>query len=184
MPQTQDMTPHPVTVYRHRPDLPLCYPLMWNITLEYTTTHFNVLGQTRSGNPSPTLHTHQRTLNYMMLIWWLSVTSLVESVPYPPDLEFRHMWCANPLHFLLAHSCFCANFGHITFEHDDTQKRNKAKLFQIKSLLHLVCVFHIHHWGTNSLPKQAHNQEQLLELNMAWQQHLKNYKKNPNYLYS
>ena len=46
VPQTQDMTPQPVTVYRHRRvNLSLCYPLMWNITLEEaTTTHFNVLG--------------------------------------------------------------------------------------------------------------------------------------------
>ena len=69
MPQTQDMTPHPVTIYRHGVDLSLCYPLMWNVKLEYTSTHFNVLGQTRSKNPSPTFHTHQRTLN-MMLLWW------------------------------------------------------------------------------------------------------------------
>ena len=53
MPLTQDMTPQPVTVYRA--DLS-CYPLMWNVTLDYTTTHFNILGQTRSGNPSPTFH--------------------------------------------------------------------------------------------------------------------------------
>ena len=46
MSQTQDMTPHPVTVYRHGADLLLCYPLMWNVTLEYTATHFNVLGKT------------------------------------------------------------------------------------------------------------------------------------------
>ena len=44
--------------YRHGADLSLCYQLMWNVTLEYKTTHFNVLGQTRSGNPSPTLHTY------------------------------------------------------------------------------------------------------------------------------
>ena len=62
MPQTQDTTPHPVTVYRHVVDLSLCYPLMWNVTLEYTTTHFDVLGQTRSGNPSPTFpHTPANT---------------------------------------------------------------------------------------------------------------------------
>ena len=42
MPQTQDMTPHPVTLYRHRADLSLCYALMWTVTLEYTATHFNV----------------------------------------------------------------------------------------------------------------------------------------------
>ena len=43
MPQTKDTTLHPVTVYRHRADMSLCYPLMWNVTLEYTATHFNVL---------------------------------------------------------------------------------------------------------------------------------------------
>ena len=68
MPQRQDMTRTlPVTVYRHRADLSLCYPLMWNVTLEYTTTHFNVLGHIRSGNPSQTFHTHQRTLKSLML---------------------------------------------------------------------------------------------------------------------
>ena len=30
MPQTQDTTSHPVTVYRHGADLSLCYPLMWD----------------------------------------------------------------------------------------------------------------------------------------------------------
>ena len=70
MPQTKDMTPHPVTVYRHRANLSLCYSLMWNVTLEYTATHFNILGKTRPENPSPTFHTHQRTLNSMMLLWW------------------------------------------------------------------------------------------------------------------
>ena len=77
MPQTQDMTTHPVTVYRHGADLSLCYPLVRNGILEYTATHFNVLGETRPGNPSPTFHTHQRTLN-SMLLWWLTVGSSVE----------------------------------------------------------------------------------------------------------
>ena len=78
MPQTQDTTPHPVTEYRHGADLSLCYPLMWNVTLEYTATHFNVLGETRPGNPSPTFPTYQRTLN-LMLSWWSTVGSSVES---------------------------------------------------------------------------------------------------------
>ena len=68
MPQTQDTTHHPVTVYRYEADLSLCFPLMWNVTLEYTSTHFNVLGQTRPENPTPTLHTHHWTLNYMMVL--------------------------------------------------------------------------------------------------------------------
>ena len=78
MPQTQDTTPHPVTVYRHGANLSLCYPSMWNVTLEYTATHFNVLGETRPGNHSPTFHTHQRTFN-LMLSWWSTVGSSVES---------------------------------------------------------------------------------------------------------
>ena len=94
MPQTQDMTPHPVTVYRHGGDLSLCYPLMWNVTLEYTATHFNVFGETRPGNPSPTFHTHQRTLN-LMLSWWSTVGSSVEGT-VPTGSWTRDLWCANP----------------------------------------------------------------------------------------
>ena len=78
VPQTQDMASHPVTVYRHGADLSLCYLFMWNVTLEYTATHFNVLGETRPGIPSPAFHTHQRTLN-LMLLWWSTVGSLVEN---------------------------------------------------------------------------------------------------------
>ena len=47
---------HPVTVYRQRSDLSLCSQLLWNVTLEHTTTHFNVLGRTGSGNPPLILH--------------------------------------------------------------------------------------------------------------------------------
>ena len=70
MAQTEDMTPQPVTAYRHGADLSLCYPLMWNVTLEYITTHFNVFGQTRPENPYPKFHTHQQTLNFMKLLLW------------------------------------------------------------------------------------------------------------------
>ena len=52
----------------------------------YTTTHFSVAGQIRPGNPSPNLLT-QRTLNYLMLLWWQSARYSVESVPYPQSLE-------------------------------------------------------------------------------------------------
>ena len=96
--QTHDMAPHPITVCRHRADLSLCYLLMWNVTLEYTTTHFIILGQTRSGNPPPTLHTHQRSINLMMLLWWQSVGNSVERVPY--------LLCANPLRYPLTDRCF------------------------------------------------------------------------------
>ena len=104
MPQTQDTTPHPVTVYRHGADLSLCYPLMWNVTLEYTATHFNVLGETRPGNPSPTFHTYQRTLN-LMLSWWSTVGSSVEST-VPTGSWTRDLWCVNPVRYPLAHSDF------------------------------------------------------------------------------
>ena len=104
MPQTQATTPHPVTVYRHGANLSLCYPSMWNVTLEYTATHFNVLGETRPGNPSPTFHTHQRTFN-LMLSWWSTVGSSVEST-VPTGSWTRDLWCANPVRYPLAHSDF------------------------------------------------------------------------------
>ena len=70
MPLTQGITPHSVTVYRHRADLSLCYPFLWNIVLENTATHFNVLGQIKQGNPSPTFHTrtNAQLYNFMMLL--------------------------------------------------------------------------------------------------------------------
>ena len=62
-------------------------PLMWNVTLEYTTTHFNALGHTPSGNPSPTFHTHQQTLNSYDAV--VVSQKLSRSVPYPPGLQPR-----------------------------------------------------------------------------------------------
>ena len=64
MPQTQGTTLHPVTVYRHGAYLSLCYLLMWNVTLEYTATNFNVLGKTRPGNTSPNAQL------YDAVLWW------------------------------------------------------------------------------------------------------------------
>ena len=102
MPQTQDMTPHPVTVYRHGAYLSLCYPFMWNVPLEYTAMHFNALGETRPGNPSLTFHTHQWMLN-LMLLWWSTVGSSVEST-VPTGYWTWDLWCTNPLRYPLAHS--------------------------------------------------------------------------------
>ena len=55
MTQTQDMTRHRVTVYRHRADLLLFYPLMWNVTLEYWNVWDNVIDQWPSYNVCNTL---------------------------------------------------------------------------------------------------------------------------------
>ena len=76
MPQTQDMKPNPVTVYRQGADLSLCYPLMWNDTQEYTATHVNVLGETSTGKSFPDLpHTPANSqLDAVMVVnsWKLS----------------------------------------------------------------------------------------------------------------
>ena len=98
----QTTTWHP-TPSQYTDTGPTC-PLMWNVTLEYTATHFNVLGETRPGNPSLTFHTHQRTLN-LMLSWWSTVGSSVEST-VPTGSWTRNLWCANPLRYPLAHSDF------------------------------------------------------------------------------
>ena len=43
LPQTQDMTPHPVTVYRHRADLSLCYPLMFVVFTTFLSWKFSTM---------------------------------------------------------------------------------------------------------------------------------------------
>ena len=74
--QTRDVTPHLVTVYRHRADLSLCYPLMWNVTLEATTTCFNVLGLTETRYPFPHFHTLDKSrLNSSD---WLKIKTLLK----------------------------------------------------------------------------------------------------------
>ena len=54
MPQTQDMTPQPVTVYRHGADLSLCYLLMWNnCLLAHAITHASA--SVSASAPAPNL---------------------------------------------------------------------------------------------------------------------------------
>ena len=125
LPQNQDTTTHSVTVNRHGADLSLCYPLMWNVTLEYTATHFNVLGETRPGNPSPTFHTHQQTLN-LMLSWWLTVGSSVEST-VPTGSWTWDLWCANPARYPLAHSDFL-RYIYFTFKTWMSKNMNNVSL--------------------------------------------------------
>ena len=54
--QTQDMTSQPRHSIQTR-GRPVAV-LSFDVTLEYTTTHLTVSGQTQSRNPSPALHKH------------------------------------------------------------------------------------------------------------------------------
>ena len=88
--QTQDMTPHPIILNRHRADLS-CYPLMWNVTLKYTSTHFIVLDMTQPGNPSPTFHTHTSE----RLTLWSYGGSQSDKLKYQPINRFANTeWAA------------------------------------------------------------------------------------------
>ena len=91
MPQTQDMTPNPITVYRHRVDLLLCYSLMWNVTLEYTTINFNVLGKTRPEIlPRPSTHSELYNGGMVVVSWELGRKYRTHRVvnPGPAVCEF------------------------------------------------------------------------------------------------
>ena len=93
MPQTQDMTPHPVTVYRHTIGPSLCFPLVWNVTLEYTTTHFN--------------KTHTQSNDRLVDAAMVVVSQkLGRKCTVSTEFWTRDLWCANPLRYPLAHSCF------------------------------------------------------------------------------
>ena len=102
--QTQDTTPQPVTVYRHRADLSLCYPMMWNVTLGYTTTIW--MSWVKPDRESPISRTHQWTLNFMMLLWWVASQKLGRKCTVPSGSCNRDLWCANPLRYLLSHSYY------------------------------------------------------------------------------
>ena len=67
MPQAQDMTPHPVTIYKHGANMSLYYPLMWNVTL--LPILMSWVRPDREILPRPSTHTF-RTFNSMMLLWW------------------------------------------------------------------------------------------------------------------
>ena len=86
MPQTQDMTQHTITVYRHGANLLLCHPLMWNVTLEYTTTHICCLVSDLFGKSFSNLpHTPDNAKLYDVVM--VVVRGSIDSVPYPPSLE-------------------------------------------------------------------------------------------------
>ena len=55
MPQTMDVTSHPVSVYRQSDELSLCILLECKITLEVMTSHFNILDLTQLRNHFPYL---------------------------------------------------------------------------------------------------------------------------------
>ena len=66
---TEDMTSCPNTVHKHWADLLLCYPSMLKVTLEPTTTRFNVLGQSQPRDQFPTFHIPSKSSR---LFWWHS----------------------------------------------------------------------------------------------------------------
>ena len=102
--QIQDMTPHPSQYIDTGPTcrcaILWCRTSHWNTQLPILMSR-----KTLPGNPSLTFHTHQQMLNSMMLLRWWSLGSLVEST-VPTGSWTRNLWCANPLHYPLAHSCF------------------------------------------------------------------------------
>ena len=147
MSQAQDTTPHPVTVYRHWADLSLCYPLVWNVTLEYIATHFNVLGETRPGNPSPTFHTQQQKLN-LMLSWWSTVGSSVEST-VPTGSWTRDLWCANRVRYPLAHSKFRPKLLSIHLSYKIMAYRKLNNITDTKQMTFSNTLTLDLNWGTN-----------------------------------
>ena len=107
--QTHNMTPHPVTAYRYRADLSLCYPLMWIVTLEATSACFNVLGLTRWRNPSrPSTHAVNAQLCDVVMVA-ISQNPGRKSTILSVS-QTRDLWCANPLRYPLDHSCFLITF--------------------------------------------------------------------------
>ena len=80
------------TVYRHGADLSLFYPLIWIITLEYTTNYLNVCPNRDSLSQ----------LSTTMLSWWHLVRSSVEStVPLATCASNIHSTLISLYHFVI-----------------------------------------------------------------------------------
>ena len=105
MPQTHDMTPLPVTVYRHGAELLMCSQWMWKVTMEYISPHLIVFGQIRPGNPSPTFYTPANAKIYDAVMVVVS-QKLRRKCAVPAESWTRALWSANPLRYPLVHGCF------------------------------------------------------------------------------
>ena len=89
-----------------------------NVMLRYTVTHFNVLGQTRSGNTSPTIHTraHQRPLNLMLAVMVIVSRKLGRNCTVPTgsctrDLRIHYITLsARPQLLLRSHMRFIVQY--------------------------------------------------------------------------
>ena len=116
--QTRDMIPQPVTVYRHRSDLSLYYPLIWTVTLGYTQIYpVLCLGSdpTRKSFPD---------LPHLILLWEQSVRSSLDSVPYPPGpklmTDTQHSTLNTPCIWLGISECRMRILPHFKIPHSNT----------------------------------------------------------------
>ena len=98
MPCCGHRTWHPTTVYRHGADLSMCYPIMWNVTLEYKLLILmSWVRLKREILPRTSTQTSERST-----LWYWYCGSSVEST-IPTRSWTQDLWCANPLHYPLAH---------------------------------------------------------------------------------
>ena len=112
MPQTQEMTPHPVTVYRHRAELSWCYPLMWNVTLEYTTTRFILIILISWVRPNH--HHTQMNSQLYDVVMVIASQKLGRKCTAPTGSWTQYLGCANSLRYPLAGSCFSDSILFLT----------------------------------------------------------------------
>ena len=168
-----------VTVFRHRTDLSLCYPFMWNVTLEYTATHFNVLGNTRPGNPSSIFHTHASRANTQLndaeVVSWRDIATnafgkrvlqlckgaLGRRDFFPPNSSRFHLTqvvgllCRpNPINVsLLAKSEQQHLIQILKFIF------RRCKITQFQSTNHTFIIFHCHCYDTDCTMKERCNRD-------------------------
>ena len=109
IPQTQGMIPHPITVYRHGADLSLCYPVNWNVILEYTAAHLSLIKPHREIIPRPSTHTPAIAQLCDAIIVVVS-QKLGRKCTVPTESWARDLWFANLLRYPLTHSCFLRFF--------------------------------------------------------------------------
>ena len=103
MPQTQDMTPPP----KDKDTGLTCGAIHWCGTSHWKAQQPILMSWVRPNQgirPRPSTHTGERSTLWCAMV--VVSQRLGRKCTVPTGFWTRYLWCANPLSYLLAHSCF------------------------------------------------------------------------------
>ena len=113
MPQTHEMTPHPVTLYKHWANMSLCFPLMWNVKLEYLATYSAF--QTFRQSAFRKRNENTEYLTYIQYDFQKDKPKTISEI-YSKDVKIILIIKFDAFESSLMHICSTHNFAHCVFQ--------------------------------------------------------------------